>query len=170
MEGYWQGKFSTLKVIGDKRGDVDAMYLYSKSPENFSELYKHLSADVFQIPIRVMVEVRNPYDIIASNLLYAKFKFEWKKTNASVFLEDKKCMVHHLDVFRVFGRAQLIQRIRKELNLTVLEILSAELVHMPRQTINRICQFLGVECYKEYIHKCEENKAVAAYSTSTAMA
>ncbi len=89
-------------------------------------------------------------------MLYEKFKFEWKKTNASVFLEDKKCMVHHLDVFTVFRRAQLIQRMRKELNLTVLEIHSAELVHMPRQTINRICQFLGVECYKEYLDKCEE--------------
>ncbi len=61
-KGYWQGKFSILKVIGDKRGDEDATYLYSKTPENFTELYKHLSADVFQDPIRVMVVIRNPYD------------------------------------------------------------------------------------------------------------
>ncbi len=56
----------------------------------------------------------------------------------------------------VLKRAKTIQRIRKDLDLTVLEIHSADLVHQPRQTMERICQFLDVECYEEYLDKCEE--------------
>ncbi len=155
IEGYWQGKFTTLKVIGDKKGE-DAVGGYSQSPENFTKLYRHISADVLQIPVRVMQVIRNPYDMIATQVIYRHFNSPEWKTNASVYTEDNKCKVHRSHVSEVIRTAHTIQKIRKDLNLTVLEIHSADLVRKPRQTMERICQFLNVECYEEYLDKCVE--------------
>ncbi len=154
LEGYWQGKFTTLKVIGDKAG-LSTTSAYSESPENFKKLYQRLSADVLQIPIRVMQVIRNPYDMIATRGLYDRFGFHWK-ANGSVCTHNNKCKVHESEAQDVLRRAETIQKIRKDLDLTVLEIHNADLVQQPRQTMERICQFLDVECYEEYLDHCEE--------------
>ncbi len=152
-KGYWQGKFTTLKVIGDNGGSAIGGYYHS--PVNFTKLYKRFSAEVLKIPIRVMQVIRNPYDIIATQVIYKKYKNEWK-TNASLYRADSKCKVLDGHVRNVFRTTQNVQRLRKDLNLTVLEIHSADLVRKPRQTMERICQFLDVECYEEYLDKCDE--------------
>ncbi len=155
IDGYWQGNFTILKVIGDKRAEDDALTLYNGSPEKFTKLYKHLSADVLHIPIRVMQVIRNPYDMIATRVLYNNFKNQWK-TNARVFTGNNTPKVQDADVSKVLRGAQTIQRIRKHLNFTVLEIHTEEFIHQPRQTMERICKFLDVECYEEYVVKCTE--------------
>ena len=60
-----------LKVIGEKGGG-SITDVYRRSPGNASIYFKEL-VDTVQIPIRVMYVVRNPYDMIATAVLYETF-------------------------------------------------------------------------------------------------
>ncbi len=154
VDRYWQGNFTNLKVIGDKNG-LGPVMLYTRSPEKFKKLYTHLSADVLQIPLKVIQVIRIPYDIAATIALYGQFKFDWK-TNGSICTENNKCKVRNGAALYVRTRSKIIQRMRKDLDLPVLDIHGADLVHQPRQTMERICQFVDVVCYEEYLDTCEE--------------
>ncbi len=47
------------------------------------------------------------------------------------------------------------ERIRQLYGDAVLDVLSHELILKPRETMKRICSFLGVTCNEDYIHQAE---------------
>lgn len=66
--GGWQGKFTKLKVIGDKSGG-QASKRHKISPANFVDIFHQLQK-VVGVPVRAIHVVRNPYDMISTQLLY----------------------------------------------------------------------------------------------------
>lgn len=156
IEGSCQGSFTELKVIGEKTGGL-TMNIYRRSAREFYDLHNRLT-EILHIPLRVIQVIRNPYDMIATEVLYEQLGFTWKQ-NASLVTEDDK--FHDTDalksgVEKTFRKARNIQKMRKELNLTVLEIHNSDLIHYTRETIQTICKFLDVDCPEWYLELCDE--------------
>ena len=69
IPGWWQGRYDgTISVIGDKSGGMTAQ-VFRMNHRRFVALYAELQGAV-QVPIHVVHVVRNPYDNIATMLLY----------------------------------------------------------------------------------------------------
>ena len=69
IPGWWQGKYKDyISVIGDKSGGMTAQ-TFRNNHSNFFALYRQLKETV-QLPVSVFHVVRNPYDNIATMLLY----------------------------------------------------------------------------------------------------
>ncbi len=69
VPGWWQGRYgNTVSVIGDKSGGMTAK-VFRMNRQLFTSLYRQLQTSV-QIPVHVIHVVRNPYDNIATMLLY----------------------------------------------------------------------------------------------------
>ncbi len=167
----WHGKCDQfLEVIGDKRaGGTCEEYL--NNPEEFERNYKDFMSTI-QLPIRVVHVVRNPYDLIATSLLYevarlknggrvsgdnAKFvskmkdrsrrtNFTFKYTNP-ILLENR---VH--SIMRLAQAVTNLTRLFGEEN--VLELHNCDVVADPVKNINQLCSFNNVECYSDYVKAC----------------
>ena len=69
VPGWWQGKYDrTISVIGDKAGGMTGRE-FRLNRATFVSLYRQLQT-ALQIPVHVIHVVRNPYDNIATMLLY----------------------------------------------------------------------------------------------------
>ncbi len=69
IPGWWQGAYdNTISVIGDKSGGMTAK-VFRLNGKKFASLYRQLQTTI-QIPLHVVHVVRNPYDNIATMLLY----------------------------------------------------------------------------------------------------
>jgi hypothetical protein len=62
VDGLWQGRYTELKVIGDKKGGASTLRL-EHSPHLLEELRR-----LVRVPLRIIHVVRNPYDNISTML------------------------------------------------------------------------------------------------------
>ena len=157
MKASWQGQFNHLKVIGDKSGGK-ASFLYHASPEEVQKSYRQL-VDTVKIPVRTIHVIRNPYDMIATRVLYvAAYEqapnspahkvpaSETKKfDNPKMLMEEAKA---HLEL------AEGSKNFTESCNLTVLEVYSEDFIEDPKATMKKICDFLDLECWDEYLQDC----------------
>ena len=153
IEGAWQGMFTTLKVIGDKSGGKAARVFYRK-PAEFREAYEKLRAAV-GVPIRVLHVVRHPRDIIASDTLYEASPVPGRRLqNASELhkLSDAKLLAARARY--LFTSAASVAAMIASCNMTVLEIHLDDLLRDPRKVLNRLCEFLEVDCIEDYVRAC----------------
>ncbi len=167
----WHGKCDRyLEVIGDKRagGTCEA---YLSDPEAFEQNYKEL-LKMIQLPIRVVHVVRNPYDLIATSLLYeaARLKNGGKVSgdNAHYVNLIKNHSKHTNYTYTYTNRRLLEERVHVIMrlaeavtNLTklfgeenVLEVHNCDIVTDPIKHVNLLCQFNGVECFPDYVKAC----------------
>ena len=74
VEYPWQGRYDTyLSVIGDKSGGKTTS-VYLESHEAFSRYLSELKQTV-EVPIKAIHAVRNPFDLISTNLLYDNHRY-----------------------------------------------------------------------------------------------
>ena len=65
----WQGVYDDyISVIGDKAGGSTTLF-FDSSPARFVDRYKNLK-EIVQVPVKVIFVVRNPFDMIATHVLY----------------------------------------------------------------------------------------------------
>lgn len=150
----WQGRFASLKVIGDKAGGKTARF-FRDEPNLFQEIY-HSLADSIGIPIRVIHVVRNPFDMIATRLLYRlsgkrREKAQFNSTNR---LSDERIIKQA--TMGLYGEAKAVQEMTSACNLTILETHYSDLIRDPRSQISAICKFLGLNCTESYLQMCEK--------------
>ena len=62
MEGAWQGRFTKLKVIGDKSGGKTTD-IYTRNSQQFKDMYQQLSVSV-KVPVKALHIIRNPFDMV----------------------------------------------------------------------------------------------------------
>lgn len=153
MAHAWQGAFRSLKIIGDKSGAMTARQ-YSSSPSEFVKNYNRLEQAV-RIPIRAFHVVRNPFDMIATRLLYSVT--DKRGTKLSTATEDHKYnnsgqLRYH--VSRLFSTAEYVQGIINDCDLTVLEIHNADFIADPKGVLGEACRFLEIECPEDYLQMC----------------
>ena len=154
VSGLWQGRFKDLKVIGDARIPTKT-YLNARFPSDFLQYCKQLE-DVIKIPLRVICVVRNPYDMIATGVIYEAERRATGRYGVKLSSTDQYENAHLLKRMTklTFSRAEAVTEINKLCNMTVLEIHHADHIKYPFATLQKICDFLELECSTNYLDKC----------------
>ena len=156
VDGMWQGRFSQLKVIGEKTGGATAM-LYHNHKDRFKTLYKLLEATA-GVPLHALHVVRNPYDMAATVALYqASGQPDEHKVSASVQNKFNNIGLLSQAVDIVLRKAEAVSRMKadSDLDLKLLELHLDDLTANPRQEMMAVCKSLEVECPEEYLQACE---------------
>ena len=151
MNNSWQGQFNHLKVIGDKSGEMTSR-LYKQSPVKLQKYYREL-VDTVRMPVHTIHVIRNPYDIVATKALYiassTRHKLPASETNK--FDNPEVLMAAAKGLFKV---AESTKDFIVSCNLSVLEVYSEDLIEDPKSTMKKICNFLDLECWDEYLQQC----------------
>jgi hypothetical protein len=127
----WQGRYSKLRVIGDKDARRDTATL-TRYPEMFQVLQKKLP-----VPLRVVHVVRNPYDNVATIRTRNEIDFP---------------LEHVMN--RYINECETIQNISQRFADAVIVTKHEDFVADPRREITRLCAFLGVEVPQDYLDAC----------------
>ena len=160
--GGWQGRFTKLKVIGDKSGGHTEQE-YEASSSTFVSMYHQLQNTV-GVPVRGIHVVRNPYDMISTQLLYRDKDKPGPKLSTATVEHKYNCTGHlALRINRTFEFIWNVHNMIRDCNLTVLEIHNVDFVHNPRDTMQRVCDFLDLKCSEDYLQLCS-NKAYTSVS------
>ena len=153
MPGLWQGRFKQLQVIGDNAAGYTAME-YHNSPTDFIKLHSQFLHTI-GIPIRVIHVVRNPYDIIANELLYMESgRGHGTKTNVSSDRKIFDLAALKLSVNRVLTKAEAVFSMSHALELAVLDICIEDFIQNPKAIMQKLCDFLAINCSQDYLQKC----------------
>jgi hypothetical protein len=132
VEGQWQGRVRTLRVIGDKSGGRTTKLIGRAGLGRFARLVG--------LPLRVVHQVRNPYDTIARRSLVRKDGVP--KRSVAEAIADYAVMTEI--------NAGLIARGR----YPVTTIRHEELIADPQRELARLCEFLGIEPEGSYLDAC----------------
>ena len=153
IDGLYQGTYlSPLQVIGDKDGGKTAA-MFLRNPQNWHKVFSKIKSAV-DIPIKVIHVIRNPYDNIATMLIY--------KTSGLKITEVKHSdQVHTLDSTSVkkmtdkyFMLFQAIQDAKEKYSLDLLEVHGKDLIDNPKDSILKMCHYLEVSCSESYLEIC----------------
>ena len=109
---------------------------------------------VVKIPIKVIHVVCNPFDNIATMLIYktSKLKISTVKQNNQSHEVDANDMQKYITKY--FNFFQVIQEVKNKYNLNLLEVHGKDLIENPKTTILGMCSFLGVTCSDHYLEIC----------------
>ena len=145
----WQGKFHQLRVIGDKSGGSATNFMqYKKGNECLDQMVGSLNMSIIAVHV-----VRNPYDMIATNILYQLSVV--KATKASDLMHRKvrpDTTVLLSNTKRLFSQALAVKAVSKK--VTVVEIHIEDYIKDPRSCVLEICNALEVPCPQDYVEEC----------------
>ena len=153
VNGLYQGKYvDHIDVIGDKKAGLTANMLLTQ-PEEWSRVYNILKS--FNVTVRVIQVLRNPFDIIATTILlesnskpmFAKIKKSNKTTKVTPDQSNPW-------IERYFSYHNAIGIAKKEYNLDLIEIHSKDLILDPRGTLLKLCNHLEINCSNNYLEIC----------------
>ena len=147
----WQGAFTRLRVIGDKEGN-QVSRAFSRHYQKAKECLQAI-LDIVKLPLIVFHVVRNPYDMIATELLRTTTKqFDMRAEDLTVAKPDDKVVKKYADI--IFMQASGVIRV---MELTkVVEIHSEDFTADPRNIVRGICTTFSLPCPEEYIEACYE--------------
>jgi hypothetical protein len=129
----WQGKFTELKIAGNKQGE--------ETTRRIQESHRYLERlrKTIKIPIKFIHVVRNPYD------------------NISTMCKKDPTLEGDLEksIFYYFSLCETIADLKKTLNPPDLfELRHEDYIQYPKYYLKEICEFLGVETTQEYLEDC----------------
>jgi hypothetical protein len=132
VPGQWQGEFSDLRVIGDKRGGTSVREL-CRRPWLLPELRERVD-----VPLRFIHVIRNPYDNIATmharNPKGRPLEFAYR---------------HYLHM--AGGVLELKRKLPKD---ELFELRHEDLISDPRSRLETLCRFLGLDPESSYLQAC----------------
>lgn len=132
VPGQWQGKYRKLRVIGDKKGGRSSFRIGA---------HRDLLAKVRQavgLPMRVIHEVRNPFDNIATLLLK----------------QHRRTLPECIGMYA--GLLETNRWVRDQLGESLLTIRHEDLVASPNENVEVLCRFLGVTAENDYLAACAQ--------------
>ena len=153
VDGLYQGRYiDHIDVIGDKKGD-STTYLLLTKPNEWSSALNVLRS--LNVTLKVIHVIRNPYDNIATTLMYLLYKDEKfgyvKKLNKQYEFKSET-ITGWINGHFSYHRA--IEKANKTYNLDVLQIHGKELILDPTGTLLKLCNYLGVTCSNNYLEIC----------------
>lgn len=132
----WQGKFTEIKVIGDKKAALSAIKI-SKNPQLLEQIKNTVG-----VPIKIIHIMRNPYDNITTMFK----KSDRKKTNALNFRET---------IEYYFSLCDDISKIKQLVSEdSVFDIKQESVINNPQKNIKEFCAFLNLEADEAYLQDC----------------
>jgi hypothetical protein len=127
----WQGRFSSLKVIGDSSTGASTQQL-----AEIPKLLNRLRNVMQPINLRFIHVIRNPYDPISIMMVRGKRTFE----NASE---------HY------FASCKMLSELHNQLSAyELLPVRYEDFVNQPQKNLAEICIFLGLEPTPDYLKAC----------------
>lgn len=132
VPGQWQGSFSELKVIGDKKGGMTTQRI----GRNYNLL--DLIPRTVGVPVKYVHVVRNPFDNITTMAL---------RTNSNLEAETE----HYFGLCRI--NQNIKDRVGKE---NIVEMRHEDIIQDPARVLKRSTDFLEVSSSEEYIKSCSE--------------
>jgi hypothetical protein len=132
----WQGSYTRLKVIGDKRGGASTRTL-TRHPELFEQLRKLSQGR----QLRVIHHVRNPYDNISTI------------ARRSGMPLDEAVLTY----FKWAAQARShLDRIEELPEAATIETHHEDLIANPHEVLTRLTRFLGLTPHAEYLRSCAD--------------
>ena len=155
IDGLYQGTFvPPVQVIGDKNGGQTTL-MFLDDPSKWERLFFKLKSMLNNIPIKVIHVIRNPYDNIATEILYKsggpKKTTKTKQYNITREIDLNK-IKYYID--RYFTMFQAIQQMKSNYDLNYLEVHGKDLIENPKTILLSMCEFLGVSCSDDYLEIC----------------
>jgi len=154
----WQGRYDNyVNVFGDDEAQVIPTRLYY-AREKVLAMFKRLPTLV-GVPIKLFHVIRNPYDNIATDVLYRTFRHDHrqvsdaKSINKSVTVNPEVVDASIRYYFRLYEGVEYVKKVYK---FDIMTIHIKEFIFDPKSAITKMCEFLGVVCSEEYIRKCSE--------------
>ena len=154
IEGSWQGRFSQLKVIGDKCGG-DSTRMYSKNAQKYKTLYRQLRANI-KIPIKVLQVIRNPFDMIATLTMYRGSSLHETKINATVSHKYNNPALMKETANYVLTQSRALFRMVPDVRLSPFKVHCEDLIAQPQVTMTDICLFLNLKCSPKFLQMCTD--------------
>lgn len=149
--GLYQGEYeSYIEVIGEKKAELTTE-LFLNSPATLEGVINKLRTTV-KLPLKVFHVIRNPFDNIATAVLYDNFKDSLigkVKRRNEIYTFNSSIIDKEIDTY--FRYYQAAEEAEEMFNLDVMVIHGKDFVADPRATIVEMCQFLGVWCSDEYL-------------------
>ena len=150
----WQGRFTKIKVIGDKAGG-NTIKMYMESRQRFRVLYQKLRETV-KVPIKVVNIIRNPYDMVATQTLLHGAGIRVHTTNSTAAHKYTNNNVLREQIDTLLKHSHALNTMIHEIGLSPLQVHCEELIAHPAETISNICQFLNLDCSTQYLQMCAE--------------
>ena len=152
VSGLWQGRYSRLRVIGDKGSVNAARMMEMYGTDCLDELRRA------RMPARFLFTVRNPYDVVASRELN-----RWRNLDGGDIPElrgyaptdseradvSEENVRWFIDVSENLSRA--LAAPPKE---DVLPMRYEEFISSPKENLRQICAFLSVSEDEDYLDAC----------------
>jgi len=129
VPGQWQGRFTELRLIGDKMGAATALRLAA-----FPALFDKLAT--LRAGTKFIHVVRNPYDVLSTMALRAGTPLE-----------------QSFD--RFFSHAEAVAKVKVSARqLTVFDLKHEDFVADPKSKLEDLCRYLGLEITDDYLEDC----------------
>ena len=153
VDGLYQGRYSDyIDVIGDKKAHVTTMMLLRK-PDKWLDVFNTLNS--LTETLKVIYVIRNPYDNIATMILYTfntKHEVGDAKQSNQTYKVDSDTIEGQIKLY--FLRYKAVIDARKAYNLDIIQIHGKDLISDPRGTLLKLCNDLGVACSNNYLDIC----------------
>lgn len=153
IPGWYQGSYEGgISVIGDKAGGMTAQ-AYRNSKSVFRTMYQQLQATAM-IPVHAIHVVRNPYDNIATMVLYNEHV---QRTTLNETFKYNNVEALHRQVKAYFHQVQSVVEMIKNLGLNAITIHHSNFIANPKATMRRLCAELYLTCSERYLHMVAEH-------------
>ena len=153
IDGLYQGTFvPPIQVIGDKSGGKTTG-LFCTHPLKWEQVFLKLKS-VLNIPIKVIHVIRNPYDNIATSVIYQSKGLRIAKVKQRNRLNEANVTVMEHCIQSYFHKFHAIQQVKHKYDLNLLEVHGKDLIENPKGTILSMCSFLGISCSDDYLEIC----------------
>src|SRR4030042_2539571 len=139
VKGQYQGRFTNLKVIGDKQGSKTTL----RFGDNFS-ICQRLKILV-KVPVKAIHVIRDPLDNISTMIL--RNIPEDKKPKSEDF-RDK------IDLY--FKKVDINNKIKESGEIEILDVYHEDFIKDPVKELKRVLKFIELDPYPDYLNACSK--------------
>ncbi len=136
IPGEWNGRYTTIRVIGDKKGSKSAKMLSKKSD------ILDLAGTSFSVPVKYIHVMRNPFDMMST--LYRHTRPGGP--------EKMERMIE-----RIVGRMEKVEKVRHQIQPeNWLDVHHEQFIAAPDQSITGLFSFFNLETPSGFIENCRK--------------
>lgn len=133
----FQGRYTDLIVIGDKKGGGSA-YLLKENPSLLNIIEQRVG-----IPVKYIHVYRNPFDNITT---WARGGNLVKKPVTEKDLE--------LIISKYFATTEMIYQLKKDSKIEIIDIKHEDFIKHPKELLKYLVNKIGLETNEDYLESC----------------
>lgn len=152
IPGWFQGAYQGgISVIGDKAGGMTAQ-VYRINKQRFLTVYQQIQQTT-KLPVHAIHVVRNPYDNIATMLIYNEHVR--KTVNETNKYNNVDSLRRQINAY--FRQVSSVVDMIETVGLNDITIHHSDFISNPKGTMRHLCQKLHITCSERYLHMVAEH-------------